>query len=337
MAILAAAAGLISAPTLAAGGSDGSDPFARIRGMTISCPGAGLEWGSEDMVQTLGILADLGVNWVAIHPYGGVRNDGTVGQSRIDRLYDNPYWLTRAIDEAHAHGMKILIKPHLAYWGSGFSWRGDITFETEAEWSRFFATYREWIVRVAKLCGKADGFAVGTEMDGTMAFESEWRSIIADVRREVHAPLTYSASWNRYQEVPFWDALDAISVQSYFPLVEHEQAPTDEELRRGWRTIVAQLEQYGLAHDRPIVLGELGYNRSLEAAIRPWEYRTHSDPAAEELQVRCLETALDALAQSSGIKGAFLWKWFPGEVSRGNFLKSTPAMRGVISRHWRRS
>ncbi|HMB71729.1 MAG TPA: hypothetical protein VKU85_20625, partial [bacterium] len=69
--------------------------------MTISCPGAGREWGSEEMVGTLGILAGLGVNWVAIHPYGGIANDGTVGRGRIDRLYEDPYWLTRAIREAH--------------------------------------------------------------------------------------------------------------------------------------------------------------------------------------------------------------------------------------------
>ncbi len=124
-------------------------------------------------------------------------------------------------------------------------------------------------------------------------------------------------------------------MQSYFPLVDHERSPTDDELRRGWDDIVTRLRDYGAQHQRPVVLGELGYNRSLQAAVRRWEYRMHADPAAEALQVRCLDTALEALATNPGIAGAFLWKWFPGETTRGNFLKSTPVMRRVISRHWR--
>ncbi len=310
------------------------DPHARIRGMTVSTPTAGWEWGSPAMDRTLGVLADLGVNWVAIHPYGGITNDGAVGVGRIDRLYRDPSWLTGAIEYAHAHGQKILIKPHLAYWGTDFSWRGEIAFETPEEWEVFFATYREWILRVAELSRDADAFAIGTELDLTMGHEAEWRRIIADVREVLDVPLTYSASWSVYREVPFWDALDAVAVQAYFPLVEHEGMPTDAELAAGWRRIVAELEAYGDEHDRPIVLGELGYNRSLDAAVRPWEYRQHDDPAAADLQLRCLDAALSALDDSRRITGAFLWKWFPGELPRGNFLKSDPAVRTVIGRHW---
>jgi hypothetical protein len=133
---------------------DSGDPFAEVRGMTVSTPGAGEDWGSDAMVRTLGVLAELGCNWVAIHPYGGIREDGAVGRSRIDGMYDDPAWLTRAIDAAHAQGLKILIKPHLAYWGTRFSWRGEIAFDDEEQWRRFFDTYREWIVRVAALYGR---------------------------------------------------------------------------------------------------------------------------------------------------------------------------------------
>jgi len=311
-----------------------ADPFAEVRGITVSCPMAGEEWGSDDMVRTLAILSDLGANWVAIHPYGGLANDGTVGRGRIDHLYDRPYWLVRAIREAHARGMKILIKPHLAYWGSRFPWRGEIAFDDDADWRRFFDTYRAWIVRVAALSHHADAFAVGTELDRTVSHEDEWRRIIADVRGEIDVPLTYSASWDSYESIPFWDALDAIAVQAYFPIVDHEGPTTDAELAAGWTRIAARLDEFGRRHGRHVVLGELGYNRSMDAAIRPWDYRVSSDPAAEELQVRCLDAALTAVSRSDVIAGAFLWKWFPGEFPRGNFLVSAPAMRGVVARHW---
>lgn len=323
---------LAALPVLAA--SPAADPFAEIRGMTISCPMAGEEWGSDEMVETMRILKGLGVNWIAIHPYGGIRNDGTVGQGRIDRLYERPAWLVRAIREAHALGLKICIKPHIAYWGSRFSWRGEITFATDDEWRRFFDTYEDWITNVARLSHHADAFVVGTELEGTTMHEAEWRRVIAAVRAEIDVPLTYSASWSDYEAVPFWDALDAIAVQAYFPLVDHEGMPTDAELAAGWTRIVRELEAFGEARGRDVVLGELGYNRSMQAAVRPWDYAVSGDPRAEWLQARCLDTALAALAQSGTVRGAFLWKWFPGEVRRGNFLVSVPAMREVLARRW---
>jgi len=310
-------------------------PRPEVRGMTVSTPTAGQEWGSETMVRTLEILRDLGVNWVAIHPYGGVRADGTVGRSRIDVLYDDPTWLTGAIASAHRLGLKILIKPHLAYWGTRFSWRGEIAFDDDASWERFFTTYEDWISKVARLSREADAFVVGTELDRTVSREEEWRHVIAAVRRETDVPLTYCAGWDRYRDVPFWDALDVVGIQAYFPVVDHEGDPAPEEIREGWSRIVAELEEFSRRQGRRIVFGELGYNRSMDAAYRPWAYQQDRDPRALELQRQCLDTALHALGGSDAIVGAFLWKWFPGEYPHGNFLLSTPEMREVIARNWR--
>jgi hypothetical protein len=299
--------------------------------MVVSCQTWGWEWGSDDMLEALDELQALGVNWICIHPYAGIRADGTV---RIpDRWYQRADWLTRPIEEAHKRGMKVFIKPHLAYWGSPFSWRGDITFQTEAEWARFFDSYESWISKVAQVCKQADGFAVGTELGKTIQHEQRWRDIIASVRQATDAPLTYSANWNNYQAVPFWDDLDAIGVQAYFPLTEEPGLPEPALLQQAWRLIADRLEAFAQAQDRPVVLTELGYNRSSVAALRPWETGS-GGPDAEETQRRCLEAALQALANRERIVGAFLWKWFPGDTRGENFLKSTPAMRQVIGRHW---
>ncbi len=81
------------------------------------------------------------------------------------------------------------------------------------------------------------------------------------------------------------------------------------------------------------MLAELGYNRSSTAAVRPWESGQGGEQA-EEVQRRCLNAALSAIDQSDVVVGAFLWKWFPGETRRGNFLMSTAAMREVIKTQW---
>ena len=186
---------------------------------------------------------------------------------------------------------------------------------------------------VAQLSEDADAFVVGTELEETIHHEEEWRQIIASVRKVTNVPLTYSANWDRYEKIQFWDALDVIAIQSYFPLVNHTDLPTQNELDRAWTRLVAKLEAFAAEHDRKIVLGELGYNRSSLAASRPWEYRTGGENA-EIVQQRCMQAALTALSRSDAVVGAFLWKWFPGNRRRGNFLLMSPAMREVIAECW---
>jgi len=316
-------------------GFAGEDPHAVVHGMTISCPGAGRIWGTDQMVTTMRELKTLGVNWITIHPYAGIRGDGTVGgEGGMSRMYADPTWLTRPIAEAHALGLKIMIKPHIAYWGSPFDWRGAIRFDTDAEWRQFFDTYERWITMVADLSRDADAFVVGTELDRTVEHDARWRAIIAAVRAKTNAPLTYCAGWDSYEIVPFWDALDVIGIQAYFPLVDHERVPTPKELDRAWGVWMGRLESFAARYARQVVFGELGYNLSSMAAVRPWEYRQGGGDA-EEIQRLCMTSALRAIEESDFVVGAFLWKWFPDE-GRGhrNFLTSTPSMREVIGRFW---
>ena len=309
------------------------DAHRTVRGMTVSCQTWGWEWGTDEMVQEMRELKTLGVNWIAIHPYAGIRSDGSVVMHR--RWYgDDNKWLTRPIAEAHRLGLKIMIKPHLAYWGSPFRWRGDITFETEDQWRRFFSQYEAWVTRAAEVCAEADAFVVGTELDRTVHRTGDWRRIIAAVRSRFDGHITYAANWTHYDQVPFWDALDVIGIQGYFPVAEQPGLPEPAALRAAWADRLSQLGTFARQHDRKVVLAELGYSRSDQAAVRPWEGHEGGEHA-EETQARCLAAALEALDGDDVVVGAFLWKWFAGPTGHENFLMSTPAMRTVIADHWR--
>jgi hypothetical protein len=307
---------------------------AKIRGVTISTHRGGQEWASDQMAPVLREIREVGGNWVAIHPYARIDADGSVRFRPIDPAHP-PEEVARPIREAHALGLKILIKPHLAYWGSPFSWRGEIDFSDDAAWQRFWSGYRQWIVELAAASAAADGFAVGTELDRTLRFEAEWRALIGEVRRRTGAELTYAANWTDYQRVPFWDTLDQIGIQAYFPVSE-EPTPSGEALRRGWQANMATLRAFSELHQRPIVFTELGYNRSFAAAARPWDYTTDG-PEAEPFQAACLRAALEAIAAEPRVAGVFLWKWFPGPRSASrNFQLTTPQMRGAIRDAWLR-
>lgn len=303
-----------------------------IKGMTISCQTWGWEWGTDEMVDAMAELKALGINWISIHPYAGIRRDGTV-RFRRGRSMEDTQWLTRPIEEAHRLGLKILIKPHLAYWRSGFKWRGEIEFKTEKEWDRFFSTYTQWIEELAEICQNADAFVIGTELDKTIHFENRWREIIQVLRSKSSAPITYAANWTDYQRIPFWDALDAIGIQAYFPLLEPSIKPNKEMLNSAWDKKLGELNQFAEIHNRSVVFTEIGYDISTYAPYKPWESGDYR-PGAEEVQKLCLTAALKALAKDDKVIGAFLWKWFAGEIRRENFLKSTPVMREVIKENW---
>ena len=251
--------------------------------------------------------------------------------------------------------MKVFLKPHLGYWRSGvFGWRGDVGFEDPAALDRFFRGYTDWIVHQATLAERAgvDLFCMGLEYAKLEHHDGRWRAVIAAVREVYAGPVTYAANWDRLDEVTFWDALDAVAVQAYFPLVaEDTAAPTDAELRAGWGRVLAQLHATAARTDRPVLLAELGYPRSTAAASRPWEsaeepWHLQPDPAAvpgddatgAALKARCLAIALEALdAEPAGspIAGAFLWKWFPTprRLDTEFHLQNAP-MIGVIEQAW---
>lgn len=323
---------LLAAPGRLTGTTTGStDSKTYVKGITISTHGGGRDWGHDTIVPTLDAIRAVGANWISTHPYARIGADGAVDWRRIDPANPPPH-IARPIREAHAQGLSICIKPHIAYWGSPFSWRGEIAFDTPEQWRRFWREYGDWIVDMAKASRGADAFVVGTELDKTLHFEQEWRDLIARVRQVTDAPLTYAANWTDYHRVPFWDALDVIGIQAYFPVTEHTE-PTDEELRRGWKRLMGKLRPFAQRHNRKIVFTELGYNQSHKASVEPWDYQV--DPGTEALQLACLRTALEAIEAEPAVVGSLLWKWFPHPRPVGrNFQLATPDIKKMLAALW---
>ena len=328
--------------------SSGPAQDSAIRGMTVSTPRGSSVWASDDMVSTIAELKALGVNWIAIHPYLSISTDGTVSsrRSRVRRggtspaaesePGEAPEWLRRPIEEAHRQGVKILIKPHIAHWRD-YAWRGDISYDTEREWERFFSSYERWIVQIAAFSRGADGFVVGTELGGTVHHEQRWRDVIAAVRDVYDGPVTYAATWDRYERVGFWDALDSVGIQAYFPVLDESRVragdvPSQEAFDRGWSDIMAGLRAYSKRVGKPVVFTEAGYNNSPRAPYEPWDWRARGDGAL--LQQRCLIAALRAIENEPNVLGAFLWKWFPGERMPRDFAMAEPEIRRIIAGHW---
>ena len=302
--------------------------------MVVSCPTWGPVWGSPLMAESLAELRGLGVEWIAIHPYAGVRRSGAV---RVTPAASTGF-LERAVELIRAADMKLFWKPHLAYWGS-FDWRGDITFgDDEAAWRTFFDGYREFIVDQAAFAEAAGAelFAVGVETDATLFREADWRRVIEAVRQVYGGRITYAANWDGLAKVGFWDAVDVIGVHAYFPLADGD-SPDAETLHRGWDAPLAELRRLAEAQGgKPVVFAEIGYNRSPDAARRPWEYEMRDSPEIRALRQRLIEVALARLEEEPVVRGMFWWKWIPGDNRFDrDFSMRDPEAREALARHWR--
>ena len=274
-----------------------------LRGMIVSCPRAGQIWGSPQMADTLEELRGLGVDWISIHPYGGVRRDGTV---RFKPARESGY-LASAVELVDKDDMQLFWKPHLAYWGS-FEWRGDIDFFDDQEaWRRFFDGYRSFIVDQARFAESAgvEIFSVGIEYEKTTRFEDEWRRIIAAVRQVYGGQITYAANWDGLDKVPFWDSVDLIGVHAYFPLSD-EPSPSQEQLQLGWDAPLAQLESLSKKYnDKPVLFAEIGYARSSKAALEPWVAANTDTPEIRDLRRGLIEVALSRIEATNYVAGMF--------------------------------
>ncbi|MDH3743949.1 MAG: hypothetical protein OES47_02475 [Acidobacteriota bacterium] len=307
----------------------GSQP---IRGAIISCPRWGPIWGSPAMEDALSELTSLGVNWVAIHPYAWVKRNGTV-EYRPARSTE---FLESAVKLARRAGTSMFWKPHLGYWGQ-FEWRGSISFDTEEAWKRFFDQYRGFITDQAAFAEQhgIPLLAVGVEYEKTTHRESDWREMIAAVRKVYSGRLVYAANWDSLDRVPFWDAVDVIGVHAYFPLSAAAD-PDLDELRTGWDEPLGRLRDLSKRHgDKPVLFAEIGYNVNSTAASEPWRYQVEDTPTARALRVRLMEAAMERVADESVVEGMFWWKWTPGPTySRRNFSLRDREAQAAIGKHW---
>jgi hypothetical protein len=279
----------------------------------------GLCWeGSPRSVDGVALdpLVKLGVNAISQTPFAFMRDP-----KRPELGFDDPsralegrgWWGEHAegirfiAGEARERAIATLLKPHI--WLHG-SWPGEVEMSSEADWEAWFARYREFLLGWARLAAdaKLEGLCIGTELDKTIQREREWRALIAEVRAIYPGLLTYAANWTHFEEVPFWDALDALGVNAYFPLSESAQ-PELPELVQAWQPIRERLASLSERVARPVVFTEIGYHPAERAFARPWEWGADGAGFLPEVQARGYEAVLRVFLGEPWFGGVFFWKW----------------------------
>ncbi|MBL4708023.1 MAG: hypothetical protein JKY48_06245, partial [Flavobacteriales bacterium] len=117
---------------------------------------------------------------------------------------------------------------------------------------------------------------------------------------------------DEYEYVQFWDLLDYIGIQAYFPLTK-EAKPTLASIKKGWEQAIQKLETLSKKHDKPILFTEVGYKSEATATITPWKWDNFFSLLFKKKSDQTQQLAYEALFQTLWDKpwfsGVYVWQW----------------------------
>ena len=279
---------------------------------SVQQPGRG--YGTPYSAELLDHVQRMGANWISITPFGRI---WSLQDTHIAMDFEAPYEDNRVavrtmIAQAKSRGLKVLLIPHL--WVETSGWRGEINPGSPSRWAEFHESYRNFVTawaRDAEAAG-ADAFSIGVECKSWSGrFGHYWTELIGHIRNEFSGYLTYSANWDEAEDVIFWDQLDLIGINAFYPLADHDSA-TDAQYAEGARAVVPAVEYLADVLQMPVVFVEVGYTTRQDAAVRPWLWPDDMTNVVidEREQARALDATFHAFLPNDWFTGFFVWRYY---------------------------
>jgi hypothetical protein len=236
----------------------------------------------------------------------------------------------KTIRQVQKSGMEVFLFPILRVQDkSNGGWRGTLA---PTDLDAFFENYTRYILKYARLAEKTHValMSIGSELSTMDVYTEHWRDIIRAVRDAYHGPITYSANWDHYDKVLFFDDLDYLGVTGYFQLADAAEPvdvnPSVESLTHSWREIYFKLMRWQHRFNKPLIFTEVGYLSQKGAAARPWAEGAN-EKVDLEIQRRCYEAFIRVWDNEDRVMGVYFWNWFDweGENDREYTPREKPA------------
>jgi hypothetical protein len=269
------------------------------------------------------------------------QENGTSTQIFLDqRLTPTPEQLTTLIKYAKSKKLRVLLMPIVLLQNPrGNEWRGTLKPES---WDQWFDSYREIVKHYAIIAqgSGVDILSVGSELVSAEGRVEQWTRTIRMARKIFKGKLTYSANWDAYTRVPFWDQLDLVGMNSYYTLGDDANVSVDEIVRR-WHAIQRDLFTFQKKTKRPVIFTEVGWCSLANAASEPWDYTRTSLPLDLELQRKLYEGFFQAWQGRPELGGFMFWEWPIGDgglEDRGYTPENKPAekvLRTWLAKPWK--
>lgn len=265
-------------------------------------------------------IKPLGANWIQIVATCYQANIHSTVISCDSEKTPSDDDLVQVIRYAHQHGLKVMLKPHLDLSSDPAHWRGEIGFDANhSKWQAWFKGYNAFISHYASIARDelVEYLVVGTELKSTTGHTADWQAIIRNVRALYRGKITYAAHHDtELYDIKFWDEMDAMSVDAYFPLTysgKHDQAT----LVNHWQPISARLLALATKWNKKIIFTEIGYQSRCGCTQTPWG--AHGDDNDTEEQKTAYQAAFEALSGQPWLQGMYWWVYTVGNNASNDF------------------
>jgi|TARA_B110000483_G_scaffold216696_1_gene268480 hypothetical protein len=282
----------------------------KIKGISLVAP------SHESAYQEMDTLVNIGTNWVCLMPYGFINETDATITFDIDNMWwgEQSDGLIKGIVKAKALGLKVMVKPML--WMRNGSYTGELQLLTFAKWTVFEEEYNNFATHFAEIADSlnVEIFCIGTELKSFCQFKPNYFNGLVDtLNKNTALKLTYAANWDNYQNIPFWNKLDFIGVDAYFPLLPNAILEK-EAVKRSWVKTKFELKDFAEKNKKQILFTEYGYTSTMQCVKQPW-----NDKLSKTVNDSNQEIAIGALIETfypqPWFVGGFLWKWYDGKTN----------------------
>lgn len=269
--------------------------------------------GKKATTKHIAPVVNLNANYAAVMPFGFSRSL----QSPTINFNSDRQWfgervdgVTQYISELHRSNIKTMLKPQI--WISKGEFTGKIKMDSEEDWLILEKTYTDFILTYAKVAqaNNVAIYCIGTELELFVKQRPEyWKGLIRKVKAIYKGKLTYAANWDEYPKTTFWNEIDYIGIDGYFPLTD-AKTPRVSVLKEKWKKHKSVMKKHTDSLQKKVLFTEFGYRSVDYAAAKPWEVDYNKTSVNLEGQVNTTQALFEELWHEEWFAGGFVWKWF---------------------------
>jgi hypothetical protein len=277
---------------------------------------------SNDTINTKHVEPVLNVNgnYVALMPFGFIKelkSPKVQYNSKRQWFGETKKGLAHYAKEFQKRNVKIMVKPQIWVWKGEYT--GYIEMSTEENWKILEKTYEKFILDYASIASKinADVLCIGTELEIFVANRPKyWQQLIVKIKKIYKGKLTYAANWDEFKRVPFWNQLDYIGIDAYFPLSD-KKTPSVSDFEKGWSPHKKEIKRIQNKFNIPVVFTEFGYRSVDFTGNEPWESKRVKGSVNLQAQKNATQAIYNQFWKEDWFAGGFIWKWFHNHEKSG--------------------
>ncbi len=265
-------------------------------------------------------LLEIGSNYASIMPFGFIKNTShpqVVYNTQRQWFGETKEGAKQYIQLLQKNDISVMMKPQIWIWRGEYT--GLLEMTSEEHWVELEQSYSAFILEYAQVAQETHCtiFCIGTELELFIKNRPEyWKKLIAKIRTVYSGKLTYAANWDEYKRVAFWDQLDYIGIDAYFP-VSHSKTPIITELKQGWEPWKIEMKTVSKNYNKPVLFTEYGYRSTNFTGKEPWNIDRNSSSSNELGQANALRALYSEIWSEEWFAGGFIWKWYHNHQEAG--------------------